>query len=68
MIKGDTSWLATSIASSTLVAVMDGSYMKDTYPLLNSAAFILSAHQAMAGSGDPSPNIPRMRAVTEANY
>jgi hypothetical protein len=39
-IKGDVSWLAESIADNFLVAVTDGSYMKDTYPQLNLAAFI----------------------------
>jgi hypothetical protein len=39
-IKGDISWLAESIADNSLVAVTDGSYMKDTYPQLNLAAFV----------------------------
>jgi hypothetical protein len=39
-IRGDVSWLANSIADNSLTAVTDGSYMKDTYPHLNSAAFV----------------------------
>ncbi len=39
-IKGDVSWLAEAIADNSLVVVTDGSYMKDMYPHLNSAAFI----------------------------
>ncbi len=39
-IWGDASWLAEAIADNSLVAVTDGSYMKDVYPHINSAAFI----------------------------
>jgi hypothetical protein len=39
-IRGDVSWLAESIANNSLVAVTADSYMKDTYPHLNSAAFV----------------------------
>ncbi len=40
IIRGDVTWLAESIADNFLVAVTDGSYMKDMYPCLNSAAFV----------------------------
>jgi hypothetical protein len=40
IIRGDNTWLAKSIADNSLVAVMEGSYMKDMYPHLNSAAFV----------------------------
>ncbi len=40
IIRGDVTWLAESIADNSLVAVTDGSYMKDMYPRLNSAAFV----------------------------
>jgi hypothetical protein len=40
MIRGNISWLADAIADNSLTAVTDGSYMKDTYPHLNSAAFV----------------------------
>jgi hypothetical protein len=33
-------WLSTAIRSNTLVAVTDGSYMKELYPNMNSCAFI----------------------------
>ncbi len=39
-IRGDVSWLADSIADNSLTAVTDDSYTKDTYPHLNSAAFV----------------------------
>jgi hypothetical protein len=40
-IMGDLDWIAASIADNSCVAVMDGSYMKELYPYLNSAAFVL---------------------------
>ena len=39
-IRGVISWLADAIVDNSLTAMMDGSYMKDTYPHLNSAAFV----------------------------
>jgi hypothetical protein len=39
-IVGDTSWLSEAIQDNSLGAVTDGSYMKEMYPLLNSAAFV----------------------------
>jgi hypothetical protein len=33
-------WLADAIADNSLVAVTNGSYMKEIYPHINSAAFI----------------------------
>ncbi len=38
---GDLDWIAVSIADNSCVAVTDGSYMKELYPYLNSAAFVL---------------------------
>jgi hypothetical protein len=40
VVSGDVNWIANSIADNSCVAVMDGSYMKEVYPNLNSAAFI----------------------------
>ncbi len=40
-IRGETSWLAVAIADNTLIAVTDGSYMKEIYPHINLAAFVL---------------------------
>ncbi len=40
-IRGETSWLAEAIADNTLIAVTDGSYMKEIYPHINLAAFVL---------------------------
>jgi hypothetical protein len=39
-ISGNTSWLEAAIAENTCMVVTDGSYMKEVYPLLNSAAFV----------------------------
>ena len=38
---GDDDWLAAAIADGTCVAVTDGSYMKDLYPNIQSAAVVL---------------------------
>ena len=38
---GDLGWIAASIADNSCIAVMDGSYIKELYPYLNSAAFVL---------------------------
>jgi hypothetical protein len=38
--SGDTSWIAEAIADNSCVTVMDGSYMKEVYPNVNSAAFV----------------------------
>jgi hypothetical protein len=39
-IAGNFSWLAEAIEDNSLIAVTDGSYMKEHYPNLNSAAFV----------------------------
>jgi hypothetical protein len=41
-------WLSTAIRDNTLVAVTDGSYMKELYPTMNSCAFIF---ECSAGGG-----------------
>ena len=40
-ITGNLDWIAASIADNSCVAVTVGSYMKELYPYLNSAAFVL---------------------------
>jgi hypothetical protein len=40
VISGDISWIAVAIADNSCVAVTDGSYMKEVYPNMNSAAFV----------------------------
>jgi hypothetical protein len=42
---GDDDWLAVAIAEGTCVAVTDGSYMKDLYPNIHSAALVLEGSQ-----------------------
>jgi hypothetical protein len=39
-ISGDNTWLAESITDNACMAVTDGSYIKEMYPHMNSAAFI----------------------------
>jgi hypothetical protein len=39
-IREEVSWLVELIADNSLVAVTDGSYMKEVYPNINSAAFV----------------------------
>ena len=39
-ISGDGAWAREAIRSNSLVAVTDGSYMKDLFPNMNSCAFI----------------------------
>ena len=41
-------WLITAIRNNTLVAVTDGSYMKELYPSMNSCAIIF---ECSAGGG-----------------
>ena len=41
MVTGGTDWIAQAIADNSLVAVTDGSYIKEHYPELCSAAFVL---------------------------
>ena len=40
MITGDGAWMIEAIRDNSLVAVTDGSYMKDLFPDMNSCAFI----------------------------
>jgi hypothetical protein len=40
VISGDISWIEAAIADNSCVAVTDGSYMKEVYPNMNSAAFV----------------------------
>ena len=39
-IVGGPSWLTESIEANDCIAVTDGSYMKEVYPMINSAAFV----------------------------
>jgi hypothetical protein len=41
LIRGEVSWLAELIADNSLLVVTNGSYMKEVYPNINSAAFII---------------------------
>ncbi len=41
----DDNWMAVAIAEGTCIAVTDGSYMKDLYPNIHSAAVVLECSQ-----------------------
>jgi hypothetical protein len=45
-ITGNLDWIAASIADNSCVPVTDGLYMKDLYPYLNSAAFVLECSKS----------------------
>ncbi len=40
-ITGNIGWIAVAIQDNSLLAITDGSYMKELYPNINSAAFVL---------------------------
>jgi hypothetical protein len=61
-VTGGTDWVAQVIASNSLVAVTDGSYIKEHYPDLCSAAFVLECTQ---GGGSAISTFPE--ASTAAN-
>lgn len=39
-LVGETDWIAAAIADASLIAVTDGSYIRELYPNVNSAAFV----------------------------
>jgi hypothetical protein len=52
-IMGDLDWIVALIADNSCIAVTDGSYLKEMYPHLNSAAFVLECskgHGMLMGS------------------
>ncbi len=61
-VVGGTDWLSHAIAGETLVAVTDGSYIREHYPKLCSAAFILECTQ---GGGRITGALPE--ALIDAN-
>jgi hypothetical protein len=61
-VVGGTDWLSHAIAGETLVAVTDGSYIREHYPELCSAAFILECTQ---GGGHVTGAFPE--ALIDAN-
>jgi len=55
MVTGGTDWIAQAIADNSLVAVTDGSYIKEHYPELCSTAFVLVSHSVpMPALGHPT--------------
>jgi hypothetical protein len=61
-LTGGTDWVAQAIHLNSLVAVTDGSYIKEHYPDLCSAAFVL---KCMQGRGRRTGAFPE--ASTAAN-
>jgi hypothetical protein len=55
-ITGDLDWIAASIADNSCVAVTNGSYMKELYPYLNSAAFVLECPKGRGRFVEKTPN------------
>ena len=51
MVTGGTDWIAQAIADNSLVAVTDGSYIKEHYPELCSVAFVLECTKALGPTG-----------------
>jgi hypothetical protein len=46
---GNDHWIAEAIEDSTLIAITDGSYMKDLYPNIHLAVLFWNARRAVAG-------------------
>jgi hypothetical protein len=57
---GDDDWLLTAIDEETCIAVRDGSYMKDLYPNINSAAVVLECSQGRGRIWCLLPEVSRM--------
>jgi hypothetical protein len=62
-VTGGTDWVAQSISKNSLVAVTDESYIKEHYPNLCSAAFMLKCTQ---GRGHAIGAFPDASAVANA--
>jgi hypothetical protein len=62
-IWGEISWLGESIADNSLVAVTDGSYMKDIDPQINLAAFIFKCTKGQGQLWGSLWRTPRMQGA-----
>ncbi len=62
-VTGGTDWVTQSISENSLVAVTDGSYIKEHYPDLCSAAFVLECTQ---GHGHAIGAFPEASAAANA--
>jgi hypothetical protein len=62
-VTGGTDWVAQAIALNSLVAVTDGSYIKEHYPDLCFAAFVLKCTQ---GGGRTTGAFPDASVVANA--
>ena len=62
-MTGETDWVAQAIALNSLVAVMDGSYIKEHYPDLCSTAFVLKCTQ---GGGRATGAFPEASTADNA--
>lgn len=64
---GDDDWLATAISKGTCIAVTDGSYMKNLFPNIQSAAVVLECTRGRGRCGAPSLKHRRSRVVIGGN-
>jgi hypothetical protein len=64
-VTGGTDWVAQSISKNSLVAMTDGSYIKEHYPNLCSAAFVLECTQ---GRGRAIGVFPKASAAANAYW
>ena len=62
-LVGDDNWIEEAISSGTLIAVTDGSYIKQQYPHLCSAAFVL---ECSAGRGRIVGSFPECSSSANA--
>jgi hypothetical protein len=67
-ITGDTLWIVEAIADNSLVTITDGSYMKELYPNLNSAALVFECTKGWGVFWDPLSNTQRTRAAIVGNF
>ena len=66
-ITGDDNWIRGAIEGGTLVAVTDGSYIKERYPSLCSAAFVLECSKKVDGCLVPLQNGLKEQTPTKEN-
>ncbi len=68
-ITGDLDLIAASIADNSCIAVTDGSYMKELYPYLNSAAFVLECSKGRGRlMGSFMEQTPPTLVATKENF
>jgi hypothetical protein len=66
-VEGGMEWILEAIQDGSLVAVTDGSYIRQLYPNLCLAAFVLECAEGMEKSLDPFQNLHWQPTRTEEN-